>query len=545
MKKKEIAEGFVERVDYPNRGVVRVGDETVSVKNVVPGQTVRFRVIKARRGSAVGRFLDVTETSALETRKRVCGIFPLCGGCLYQTVPYEEQLKIKEEQLMRLLKPFLEPDTVCDGIKRSPSEWAYRNKMEFSFGNAVKDGPLTLGLHRKGSTYDVLTADTCRLVHEDMRRIVSTTLRYCTERGFTPYNKIRHDGYMRYLLIRRAEKTGEILVCLVTSTEQNHDFVEWRDQILALDLEGTPVGVMHATCDDFADDVRADKIDLLYGRDWMEEELLGLRFKISLFSFFQTNSAGAEVLYQTVRDYVGDEPGQVLYDLYCGTGTIAQLMADRAERVYGIELIEEAVEAAKENAERNGITNCRFVCGDVLKKLEELEEKPDYIILDPPREGVVPKSLSQIIAYGVPKMVYVSCKASSLTRDLVELRSAGYKVERVAFVDMFPQTQHVETVVHLSKGNISSQNVRVEFSLEDMDMSRFQQGATYEQIQAWVQEKYGFHVTHLNIAKTKRKCGIIERENHNHPKSEDSRSPKTPKEKEEAIMEAFKHFQMI
>ena len=449
MKKKEIAEGFVERVDYPNRGVVRVGDETISVKNVVPGQTVRFRVIKARQGSAVGRFIDVVEPSALESREPVCGIFPGCGGCLYQAVPYEEQLRIKEEQLLRLLKPFMDAGTVYDGIKRSPSEWAYRNKMEFSFGNAVKDGPLTLGLHRMGSTYDVLTADTCRIVHGDMRKIVSTTLAYCKERGFTPYNKIRHDGYMRYLLIRRAEKTGEILVCLVTSTEQEHDFGPWCRQILDLDFEGTPVGIMHATCDDLADDVRADQIEQLYGRDWMTEELLGLTFKVSLFSFFQTNSAGAEILYQTVRDYVGDKPGQVLYDLYCGTGTIAQLMADRAERVYGIELVEEAVEAARENAARNGITNCRFVCGDVLKKLGELEEKPDYIILDPPREGVVPKSLSQVIAYGVPKMVYVSCKASSLARDLVELRAAGYAVERVAFVDMFPQTQHVETVVCL------------------------------------------------------------------------------------------------
>ena len=451
MKKKEICEGYVERIDYPNRGVVNVEGKRAVVKNVIPGQTVRFRVQKAREGAAAGRLIEVVEPSRLESRGPVCGIFPACGGCLYQAVPYDEQLKLKEEELLRLLTPFFDEETVIDGIKASPSEWSYRNKMEFSFGNDRKDGPLTLGLHRKGSTYDVLTADTCRIVHEDMRKILRLTLDYTSEKGLVPYNKIRHDGYLRFLLIRRAEKTGEILVCLVTSTEIDHDFSEWEKQILDLDLEGLPVGIMHATCDAYADDVRADEIRILYGRDWMTEELLGLTFKISLFSFFQTNSAGAEVLYKTVRDYVGNEPGNVLYDLYCGTGTIAQIMADRADRVYGIELIDEAVEAAKENAARNGIDNCRFICGDVLKKLDELEEKPDYIILDPPREGVVPKALKQIISYNVPRMVYVSCKATSLARDLVELRAAGYRVERCSFVDLFPQTMHIEVIASMSR----------------------------------------------------------------------------------------------
>jgi len=453
MKKKDICEGIVVRTDYPNRGVVSCDGKKVTVKNVIPGQKVRFRVIKAREGDAVGRLLGTVEPSPLESRGPVCGIFPDCGGCLYQSVPYEEQLRIKEDQLKRLLKPYIDDSAVYDGIKRSPSEWAYRNKMEFSFGNAQKDGPLTLGLHRKGSTYDVLTADSCRIVHEDLRKILSVTLAYVKEHDFPPYNKVRHDGYMRYLLVRRAERTGEILVCLVTSTEREHDFSGWAERILAMDLEGTPVGIMHATCDAYADDVRADEIRLLCGRDWMTDDLLGMTFRISLFSFFQTNTSGAEILYQTVRDYVGNDPGQVLYDLYCGTGTIAQIMADRAGRVYGIELVEEAVEAAKENAVLNGITNCEFICGDVLKMLGELAEKPDYIILDPPREGVVPKALSQIIAYNVPKMVYISCKASSLARDLVELRSAGYRVERYAFVDLFPQTQHIETIVLLQKLN--------------------------------------------------------------------------------------------
>ncbi|MBQ0058550.1 MAG: class I SAM-dependent RNA methyltransferase, partial [Lachnospiraceae bacterium] len=295
MKKKDVLDGIVEYVDYPNRSVVMIEGKRVVVKNAIPGQKIRFRVLKTREGKASGRLLEVLEKSPLQTEDKACDIFPACGGCLYQTVPYEEQLKIKKEQVYKLLSPYFDENTQFDGIKASPSPWAYRNKMEFSFGNEVKNGPLTLGLHRRASTYDVLTATTCKLVHEDLRKILQATLEYVQEQDFKPYNKIRHDGYMRYLLVRRSEKTGEVLVCLVTSTEQDHNFDPWAKRLQELELEGSFAGIIHAHCDCFADDVKAEDARIIYGKDWITEELLGLNFKISLFSFFQTNSAGAEV----------------------------------------------------------------------------------------------------------------------------------------------------------------------------------------------------------------------------------------------------------
>ena len=276
------------------------------------------------------------------------------------------------------------------------------------------------------------------------------------------------------------------------------------------------------------------------------EELLGLKFKITPFSFFQTNSLGAEVLYETAREYIGETDGRKVFDLYSGTGTIAQILAPAAEHVTGVEIIEEAVEAAKVNAAQNGLTNCDFIAGDVLKVLDTLEERPDLIVLDPPRDGIHPKALPKIIDhYGCEKMIYISCKPTSLARDLVVLQAKGYEVTRVCCVDMFPGTTHVETVVLLSKGEVDSKKIRVEFSLEDMDMSEFQDGATYTQIKDYVLEHSGLKVSNLYISQIKRKCGIEVGKNYNLPKSEDSRQPMCPPEKEKAIREAFKYFGMI
>ena len=299
--------------------------------------------------------------------------------------------------------------------------------------------------------------------------------------------------------------------------------------------------------------VQSDRTDVLYGKEYFYEELLGLRFKISTFSFFQTNSYGAEVLYETVREYIGElgscradgKPDKTVFDLYSGTGTIAQMTASAAEKVVGVEIVEEAVEAAERNALENGITNCRFIAGDVLKVLDELEEKPDLIILDPPRDGIHPKALPKIISYGVDRIIYISCKPTSLARDLEIFLQNGYEAERAVAVDQFPWTANVETVVLLSKGEVDSKKIRVEFSLEDMDMSEFQDGATYTQIKEYVLEHSGLKVSNLYISQIKRKCGIEVGKNYNLPKSDDSRQPQCPPEKEEAIREAFKYFGMI
>ena len=459
MKKGEIYEGVIEKVDFPNKGIVMVGDQKVTVKNGMPGQRVRFMINKKRSGRAEGRLLEVLEKSSLETREPVCNIFPECGGCMYQTMSYENQLEMKERQVRELLDGALNgTEYQWEGIHGSPIEFAYRNKMEFSFGDAYKDGPLTLGLHKKGSTYDVLTANDCKLVHEDMTKILTCVHEYFLKRNVSYYKKMQHTGYLRHLLVRRAIKTGEILVDLITTTQTDtFEGTEeallrgWTERLQALPMEGSFAGILHTKNDTLADAVKDEGTDILFGREHFYEELLGLRFQISPFSFFQTNSLGAEVLYEKTREYVGETKGKVVFDLYSGTGTIAQILAPVAEKVVGVEIVGEAVEAARENAARNGLGNCEFLAGDVLKVVDELEEKPDLIVLDPPRDGIHPKAIGKILNFGVSHMVYVSCKPTSLARDLEPIQAAGYQVDKVCCVDMFPHTANCETVVSLTR----------------------------------------------------------------------------------------------
>ena len=455
MKKGQIYEGIIERVDFPNKGIVFVPEEEqyVIVKNGSPGQKIRFMINKFKRGNAEGRLLEVLEKSPLETREPVCSIFPACGGCMYQTMPYEEQVKMKEGQIRRIMDPVVKGEYLFEGVKRSPKEFHYRNKMEFSFGDEFKDGPLSLGLHKKGSTYDVLTAGDCQLVHEDMDKILLCVLNYFKERNVSYYKKMQHVGYLRHLLLRRGDTTGEILVNLVTTTQEEYDLTPLVEELLALELEGKIVGILHILNDSLSDVVKSDETRILYGQDFFYEKLLGLEFKITPFSFFQPNSKGAEVLYETVREYIGDIDNQVVFDLFSGTGTIGQVLAPVAKKVIGVEIIEEAVEAAKENAVRNGLSNCKFIAGDVFKVLDEIEEKPDVIVLDPPRDGIHPKALPKILNYGVDKIVYISCKMTSLARDLEMMQLAGYRVEKMTAVDQFCETVHVEVVCCLHRVN--------------------------------------------------------------------------------------------
>lgn len=549
MKKGEVYEGIVEKIEFPNKGILHIEDEKVIVKNALPGQKIRFLVNKKRKGKCEGRLMQVLERSGIETAEKVCPHFGICGGCLYQTIPYETQLEIKKEQVKELL------DGVCEeyefeGIKGSPLADGYRNKMEFSFGDEVKDGPLALGMHKRGSFYDVVTTGECRIVHKDFRDILLCTKAYFEEKEVGFYKKMQHTGYLRHLLVRRAVKTGEILLDLITTTqigeeEERELLAGWLERLLALPLEGKMAGILHTKNDSLADAVKDEGTEVLYGQDYFFEELLGLKFRISPFSFFQTNSLGAEVLYERTRQYVGETKGKVVFDLYSGTGTIAQILAPVAEKVVGVEIVEEAVEAAKENARLNGLDNCEFIAGDVLKVVDELTDKPELIVLDPPRDGIHPKAIEKIIGFGVERMVYVSCKPTSLARDLVILQKNGYRVEKVCCVDMFPGTANVETVVLLSKGEIDSKKVRVEFSLENMDMSGFQKGATYEQIKKYVLEHTGLKISSLYISQIKRKCGLDVGQNYNLSKKEDAKVPQCPPEKEKAILGALKHFGMV
>ena len=546
MKKGQIYEGIIERVDFPNKGIVFVPEEEqyVTVKNGIPGQKIRFMINKFKRGNAEGRLLEVLEKSPLETREPVCSIFPACGGCMYQTMPYEEQVKMKEGQIRRIMDPVVKGEYLFEGVKHSPKEFHYRNKMEFSFGDEFKDGPLSLGLHKKGSTYDVLTAGDCQLVHEDMDKILLCVLNYFKERNVSYYKKMQHVGYLRHLLLRRGDTTGEILVNLVTTTQEEYDLTPLVEELLALELEGKIVGILHILNDSLSDVVKSDETRILYGQEFFYEKLLGLEFKITPFSFFQPNSKGAEVLYETVREYIGDIDNQVVFDLFSGTGTIGQVLAPVAKKVIGVEIIEEAVEAAKENAVRNGLSNCRFIAGDVFKVLDEIEEKPDVIVLDPPRDGIHPKALPKILNYGVDKIVYISCKMTSLARDLEMMQLAGYRVEKMTAVDQFCETVHCETVVLLSQQK-PDDTIEIDLDLDELDATSAELKATYQEIKDYVLKEFGLKVSSLYISQVKRKCGIEVGENYNLPKSENARVPQCPKEKEDAIKAALKYYAMI
>lgn len=640
MKKGDIYEAVVEQYDFPNKGSLTLEDRKVTIKGALQGQKVRFMITKRKSGMAEGRILEVLERAPMEDAEPSCSYFGVCGGCAYRTMSYENQLALKEGMVKKLLDKVLlragsgSEDYVWEGILASPVQEGYRNKMEFTFGDAYKDGPLALGLHKKGSFHDILHVAGCRIIGDDWSRILSYTQEFFQEKGVPYFHRMRHDGILRNLVIRQSRATGEFLINLVTTTQWEKygyagmkvenggedvpevrcrgeiadDDWEAAEQIGALDagwvtaervevandvrvaterieatdagrvaaervedsddgrvatgridatddgqvaaecieareiLSDIPVigeyvqgllaleqepdfsgriaGILYTENDTLGDVVQSDRTVCLYGRDYIMEEIMGLRFRISPFSFFQTNTSGCEVLYTKAREYImagsvmGDagvseaeapeveasevevtevemaeagmdveasdselhetdvagvkesdavlhendsmsavgskKHGKIVFDLYSGTGTIAQMMAPAADKVIGIEIVEEAVEAARENAKLNGLDNCEFIAGDVLKAIDLVEDKPDVIILDPPRDGINPKALEKIAAQlRAPRMIYISCKPTSLARDLEKLQEYGYVVERVCCVDMFPGTYHVETVCSL------------------------------------------------------------------------------------------------
>ena len=546
MKKGDIFEGKVIRTEFPNKGIIDIEGQKVIVKNALEGQVVRFSINKKRRDKVEGRLLEVIEPSPLE-QPAACKHFGICGGCRYQNLSYEQQLDLKKRQVEELIeKNGLSFD--IENIYGSPITEGYRNKMEFTFGDEEKDGPLALGMHKKNSFYDIVTLDDCRIVDPDFNVLLQAILKYFKEKGETYFHKIRHEGFLRHLVMRRSVKTGDILINLVTTTQSQLDESEFVNMILAQKIDGKVVGILHTLNDNLADVVQSDETKTLYGQDYFYEYLYNMRFKISPFSFFQTNTLGAEVLYDKVREYVGETKDKLIYDLYTGTGTIAQMLAPVASKVVGVEIVEEAVEAAKKNAVDNHLDNCEFIAGDVLKVVDNLTKKPDILVLDPPRDGIHPKALTKIINFNVDEMVYVSCKPTSLMRDLLVFREAGYEVKRACLVDMFPGTVHVETCVLLGRKIVNDKNVEymhVDYEPEDNEYLKGIKGsATYAEIKKWIKEQYNVSVSSLYIAQCKDECGFEKRQNFNKG-AEGHRVPNCPEEKKKLILEAFKHFKMI
>ncbi|MEE3480911.1 MAG: class I SAM-dependent RNA methyltransferase, partial [Lachnospiraceae bacterium] len=583
MKKGEIVEAVCREMHYPNRGICEIADAPVSlfpealhennveqkeraeflpsdtgvripasesaadfsvssdtaiedepveiaVKNAIPGQRLSVRALRKKGGIWHGQALSVVEKSSLEDRPagEVCPHYSECGGCLFQTLSYKNTLVVKNDEVRRLFEPVFTNgfasetfQNLYEGMVPSPDVSAYRNKMEFSFGDHEKGGPMTLGMHKRNSFYDIVTTDHCNIISADMRAILSETLHFFSERNVPYYHKNEEKGFLRHLLLREGKNTGELLIDLVTTSQAPHSgaasesaageenaaeknkaalagtgnpaeiealLKAWKEAILALPLSAKVAGILHTTNDAISDAVIDQGTEVLYGEASFTDTILGINFAISPFSFFQTNTRGAEKLYSVVRNMVTDSidnQARLIYDLYCGTGTISQLMAAVSDRVVGVEIVPEAVEKAKENAALNGLANCEFICDDVFHALDSMPEKPDVMILDPPRDGVAKKALEKILSYGVDSIVYVSCKPSSLARDIPAFHEAGYRAKKMVAVDMFPFTAQVETVCLLSKLSEAKNHISVKVDMDEMDLTAAESKATYQEIQEW------------------------------------------------------------
>lgn len=449
MKKNDEVMIYIDDMNLDGYGLSHLDENIIKVRGAVKGQKVRGRIKKVKGKEIEADIVEILERSPLE-HDNVCKHFGKCGGCAYLNINYENQLRLKGDYVKKLLDEAGMKDFEFLGIVGSPDVFSYRNKMEYTFGKD-DNGATQLGLHVKGRYYDIITTDDCRIVDSDFIACLKNVLNYTRQQGLPYYNIKTHEGYMRYLVIRKAANTGEILINIVTTSQLKHDFSNLVNELINAKLNGKLVGILHTVNDSYSDAVKCEKIGVLYGRDYIMEEILGLKFKISAFSFFQTNSKGAEKLYSVAREFANEISNKTLFDLYCGTGTIGIIMAPLAKKVVGIELVEEAVDAARENARLNGLSNIHFIAGDVAQKIREINEKPDVVVLDPPRPGVNPKAIMDIIKLDPEKIIYVSCNPVSLARDLKMLTERQYKVEKVKCVDMFPHTYHVECVTLMSK----------------------------------------------------------------------------------------------
>lgn len=452
MRKGSTVQVRIDKTEFPSVGVGDLNGRKIYVKGTFPGQLVTGRVKKKREGYAELKLSSVDERADYEIEKK-CEHFGLCGGCTSQNLTYEKQLNLLSNEVKALFDDANLDTGEYLGVVGSKNQWEYRNKMEFTFGDFEKGGELTLGMHMKGKSFGIITVDKCQIVDEDFRTVVRETVNYFKDKNLPYYRVMKREGYLRHLVIRKAINTGELMVNIVTTTQVDFDLSEYVEVLKNQSYKGNLVSILHTENDSFSDAVIPEKVNLLYGKDYIIEELLGLKFKISPFSFFQTNTKGAESLYSIVRDFMGESEDKVVFDLYCGTGTIGQITAGKAKKVVGLELIEEAVEAAKENAKLNNLENCEFIAGDVAETIKQVKDKPDIIILDPPRSGVSLKALEYVIKFNAKEIIYVSCNPKTLVENLKDLINAGYKVEKTCVKDMFPNTPHVETIVLLSHKN--------------------------------------------------------------------------------------------
>ena len=560
MQKNELVKVKIEDIGVGGEGIGKVDGYTLFIKDTIIGDVVEAKVMKAKKNYGYARLMNVLTPSEDRVEKVVCPMARKCGGCQIQEMKYPAQLAFKESKVRGNLERIGEvPGELLDQImhpvvgmdEEGMQPFRYRNKAQFPIGTD-KDGRVTAGFYA-GRTHSIIGNTDCVLGVEVNEEILNWILDFMEEFEIPAYDEVKHKGLVRHVLLRYGFKTDEIMVCLVINGKtipHCHDLVGRLRQIPGM----TSITLSSNTAK--TNVIMGDTIRLLWGQEFITDYIGEIKYQISPLSFYQVNPVQTEKLYRLALDYAGLTGNETVWDLYCGIGTISLFLAKKAKQVYGVEIIPQAIDDAKNNAKINNITNAEFYVGkaeEVLPEYYKEYEKThngetahaDVIVVDPPRKGCEESLLQTIVDMQPEKVVYVSCDSATLARDVKFLRAKGYELKDVTPVDQFPHTVHVETVVLLSKGEVDSKKIRVEFSLEDMDMSEFQDGATYPQIKEYVLEHTGLKVSNLYISQIKRKCGIGVGKNYNLPKSEDSRQPQCPPEKEKAIREAFKYFGMI
>lgn len=560
MKKNDTAAVKITDIGVNGEGIGKVDGYTLFIKDAVIGDTVEAKVMKAKKNYGYARLMKVLSPSPDRVTPR-CAFARKCGGCQIQEMSYGRQLAFKEQKVRGNLeriggfsKDLL--DRVMEPVLGMEEPFGYRNKAQFPFGTDKEGNPVT-GFYA-GRTHDIIPNTDCALGAPENREILEIILGFMKKYQISPYDENTGNGLIRHALIRCGSSTGEIMVCLVVNGEE----IPHADALI--DRLAEMPGMTSITLSPNTrrtNVIMGDSFKVLWGQGYITDYIGNIKYQISPLSFYQVNPVQTEKLYSLALEYADLKGGETVWDLYCGIGTISLFLAQKAGKVYGVEIIPQAIDDARKNAEINGIENAEFFVGkaeEVLPRWYQENEgaeaglrgegsrgRADVIVVDPPRKGCDEALLDTIVKMQPERVVYVSCDPATLARDLKVLCGKGYELEKVRAVDMFPMTVHVETVVLLSKGEIDSKKVRVEFSLEDMDMSGFQNYATYSQIKERVLQQTGLKVSSLYIAQIKQKHGIIERENYNKPKSENTRQPKCPLEKEAAITEALKYFGMI
>ncbi|MCL2854098.1 MAG: 23S rRNA (uracil(1939)-C(5))-methyltransferase RlmD [Defluviitaleaceae bacterium] len=449
MKKYSVSEILIDNIRFPNIGLGAVDSLPIEVKGALPGQRLSIRLVKKGKINK-GQVLEVLQPAPREIVP-ACPVFGLCGGCAFQHIPYDYEVELKTQMVKEIFADFSMDDKFLSTLP-AITAYGYRNKMEYSFGDDGEGGNLTLGMRKKGSYYEAVDASGCLLCHGDFGKIQSATLAYFKGVGAHFFHRRKGVGSLRHLVIRHGVNTGELLVNLVTAGDG--DYSDYTRLLLDLPLDGAIVGILNTINNSLADAVRPEEVKILHGRDYFNESFVNsdMRYKIPAFSFFQTNTGMTEALYAAIANCTGDLADKTVFDLYCGAGTIGLYLAKTAGagRVVGVEIVEDAIISARENARLSGV-DCDFIVGDVRKIVKELDGAPDVIILDPPREGVAPKAIPDILAFGAKKIVYVSCKPTSLAANLPAFLEGGYTVGKVQCVDMFPRTANVEVVMELCR----------------------------------------------------------------------------------------------